>query len=138
MKVNLDRYEITKEGEVSSIYRFYFIQGKRIKVKRKHKLKPRLKNNYHSVVLYDDEGNAYEKTIHRLVAELYILNAENKPQVNHIDGNKLNNHVSNLEWVTEKENMRHAYDNYLVPHKTKKEMEYMRSFINRGGDVYHV
>lgn len=59
--------------------------------------------------------NGRSEKLHRIIAECFIPNPDNKPEVNHIDANKLNSDVSNLEWVTRNENIRHAYDSGLIP-----------------------
>lgn len=76
---------------------------------------------YLAVTAYKD-GKQRHYYVHRLLAEAFIPNPENKPQVNHIDGNPRNNKLENLEWVTAKENIEHAYKIGLVPTlKTAKE-----------------
>jgi len=55
------------------------------------------------------DGTSITESVHRLVAKEFVPNPDNKPQVNHIDGNKDNNHYSNQEWVTNEENMAHRY-----------------------------
>ena len=63
---------------------------------------------YLCVVLTKDKKSKIAK-VHRLVAKTFLDNFDNKPQVNHIDGDKRNNNIGNLEWVTNSENMLHAY-----------------------------
>lgn len=76
------------------------------------------KHGYYCVNLYKN-GEQFAKRIHRLVADAFINNPENKTCVNHIDGNKLNNNVKNLEWVNHSENMLHAFRTGLIkPHPT--------------------
>ena len=71
-------------------------------------LKPSKPSNRYADHVLSIDGQTCHRLAHRLVAEAFIPNPENKPTVNHKDGNKLNNWVGNLEWATYKENMDHA------------------------------
>jgi len=84
--------------------------------RRKKWLKPYiLKNGYQAVTLSVNNDDI-DKKVHRLVAEAFIVNPENKPQVNHKNGVKTDCRVNNLEWVTAKENLQHACDHGLNRH----------------------
>jgi len=93
-------YSITRDGKVYSLYKKEY---KNLVTRR----------GYLSTTLWKN-GKGSSSSIHRLVALAYIPNPENKPQVNHIDGDKSNNIVSNLEWATRSENVKHAYDTGLT------------------------
>lgn len=77
-------------------------------------LKSRISNTGYSVAGLSKHGSLKEIGVHILVARAFVENPENKPFVNHIDGNKSNNHADNLEWTTNKENIRHAWKLGLI------------------------
>jgi len=110
-------YRISNLGNVHSLERILKYErrtksGKEIKisVKKSKRLKTHINNvGYYST---DFQVNGIKKTvaIHRLIAEAFIPNPENKQTVNHKDGIKTNIDISNLEWATYKENNKHAFD----------------------------
>ena len=83
-------------------------------LKTNKKLKNRLDTNGYVQIHLRHNNKDYYVLLHRLVAKTFIPNPENKPQVNHINGNKTKNNIDNLEWCTNDENMRHAIKNGLV------------------------
>lgn len=73
--------------------------------------------NHKGYCLVDIYPIRKNKRVHRLVAAAHLLNPMNKPQVNHKNGNKLDNRAVNLEWVTDKENKTHGYKTGLYNKK---------------------
>ena len=106
-----DRYIITSLGRIYSLKKRRFLRPSR--------------GVYITITLYGKDRTK-NVSIHRLVASAFIENIENKKYVNHIDGNKHNNIVSNLEWVTSSENALHAFSTGL-----KKSSEKQREWARR-------
>ena len=97
----------------------YSLNYKRTGCVKKLKQK-RDKDGYLLVNLFNN-GKICTKKSHRLVAEAFILNSKNLPEVNHKNGNKADNRVSNLEWVTRKENAIHMYNTGLCKKRFGKD-----------------
>lgn len=103
---NYPEYKISSDGVVISVFA-NSPHGKFVR-KNQFALKHNISNTgYASVALYNN-GFVKRLSIHRLVAEAFIPNPQNKPEVNHKDGNKINNKKQNLEWVTKSENAQHS------------------------------
>lgn len=95
-------YEVSSDGDIFNRRQDRFIHGCLDRT-----------NGYLVVNLYNDDGKPHKRYIHRLVMEAFVPNVNNKRTVNHIDCDKTNNSLDNLEWATDSENMIHAFNNGL-------------------------
>ena len=102
------RYEVSNLGRVKSLSRTVINTGRVLK--EKYNCFHLKRGGYHSVLLSKDTVKSTIQ-LHRIVAKAFLPNPENKKVVNHIDGDKLNNRVDNLEWTSHRENSCHYYNN---------------------------
>ncbi|HMG89616.1 MAG TPA: HNH endonuclease [Chryseolinea sp.] len=116
--VGFNTYVISRCGVVKRLSRKTSPKSQLRKDKKKmiagRQLVPQLRNGYVRIDLRRN-GKCTDGALHRLLAINFIPNPENKPCVNHINGNKQDNRLENLEWVTHKENNVHAVDIGLIP-----------------------
>lgn len=106
-------YSVSNLGRVSSKARIQVYADGRVYNHPHRVLKQSLTSKGYPIVHFYCEGQRKTLSIHRLVAESFIPNIQDKPCVNHIDGVKVNNSVDNLEWMTYAENNAHALDTGL-------------------------
>jgi len=101
-------------------------------------------HGYEMVMLYK-EKQSKKFLVHRLIAQAFIPNPNNLREVNHKDGNRRNNVPENLEWVTSKQNKKHAWDNGMYTHKgechylsklTEDKVRKIRQLISEGKMSY--
>ena len=105
-------YEVSDNGEIRSLDHEVLNNGTSVLVKGVLK-RTRMKDNGYMIVDLWKDGKGKTHHVHRLVAQAFIDNPENKQTVNHIDGNKKNNNVNNLEWLTPSEQNLHFYEHGL-------------------------
>lgn len=131
------RYMISNFGDVKSLAKTWIGHNGCVRTKGDSILrKLQTGKGYHSVILFLN-GESKQFKVHRLVATAFIPNPNNLPQVNHKDGDKTNNHVSNLEWCTQSENMTHAFNTGLnAPLKGKHHYSARRVIDTRTGIIY--
>ena len=124
-------YQVSNLG---NIRRILFINNQVQKKKITIIKKQINKRNRIQASLYKN-GKRKNLLVHRLVAMAFLDNPNNYPEVNHIDGNSLNNNVDNLEWCTKKYNMQHAYDNNLN-HFKEHNKKTSKPIIRNDGKKY--
>lgn len=115
-------YQVSNLGRVKSLERKVKGGWNNTRTVGERILKPCVNVEGYPKVSLCKEGAIRRFPIHRIVAQAFIPNPDGKPEINHIDGCKENNSVSNLEWVTRSENELHAWRTGLKPRKYRKKV----------------
>lgn len=132
-------YEISNFGSMRSIPATITLKDGKVRERKGVVLKISKRGRYMSKSLFKD-GVYKSYTVHRLVALAFIPNPDSKPHINHIDNNRYNNRADNLEWVTQKENLKHAAEqgrmkkppvNFISPEKLQKAKDLLDQGVTR-------
>ena len=130
-------YEVSNKGRLRSVDRFSRCsRGDKLRLWKGRVLETNtLGGRGYIYVSLSARGKISKLSLHRLVAKAFVPNPLDKPEVNHRDGNKLNNHVYNLEWLTESEHATYSYhvEGKLTPRKlTESDAAKIRALLARG------
>lgn len=112
-------YQVSNLGRVKSLERTIYIGDKKRVLRNKILKLHTNSHGYLGINLHKDK-KIKRFSVHQLVARTAIKNSKNRKEVNHKDGNKLNNHYTNLEWCTRSENVKHSYKTGLTPNRSGK------------------
>ena len=142
--VSNPNYEVSNIGEIRSKERYVKNSANTKRLVKTRIKKQFINNGYAYIQLYINDVRTV-MAIHRLVAEAFINNPDNKPMVNHLNGNKLKNNVCNLEWCTCIENIHHANRNNLsakgervwLSKLTESEVIEIRGLYSHGDQSHH-
>lgn len=129
-------YEVSNFGNVKSLTRFRISKGGTLAHLQGRLMVQKTSKNGYKVAHLRSGGTSYYPSVHKLVAEAFILNKENKPTVNHKDGDKSNNFASNLEWATFSEQMNHAVKLNLL--EKRGFPKFSKKFKKEVHDYYHL
>jgi len=111
------RYLVSDEGEIYSLPKIVhgaWTQQRKGKKLKKGKRGRKGQPQYEFVILVDADGNSHKESVHRLVANAFIPNPNDYPEVNHKDENSLNNHVDNLEWCSRQYNIEYSKGRHIA------------------------
>lgn len=130
-------YEVSSLGRVRSLDRYVNHPGGGKKLCSGKVLSVCVGSSGYGNILLHDDGVRRTVSVHRLIAKVFVPGYFDGADVNHIDGDKMNNAAENLEWVTRSENIRHAYKSLRKPHYLRDNQKRI-CWITNGRDTKRV
>ena len=132
------KYQVSNKGRIKSLARYVLCSNGKILPVKEHILKSKVTTSGYLMVVLCKSNKRKFALIHRLVAQAFIPNPDNLPEVNHIDEDKTNNKVDNLEWCTSKYNSNYGKRNIKISSKLKYKSKYKVAQYDMQGNLVNV